>query len=169
MTRQEFIDSVTDFYELTDFCRDWDLDICGDVYSEDDRDSYLNEVIHAWACDETWQSVRDMLDHIVTGYDWYRRHYDDEWEGIDDEFEDYKDRVIDFMDENAYWDDEEDEEEEEDEQEEESQDITPIEEEDITIGELFSLCSSQSESIAEENEKEIIQSEQEFSRFVSSF
>ena len=36
MTRNEFIDNITEWYELKDFCNDFDCDICEDIYDDDD-------------------------------------------------------------------------------------------------------------------------------------
>ena len=38
MTRNEFIDNITEWCELKDFCNDFDCDICEDIYDDDDYD-----------------------------------------------------------------------------------------------------------------------------------
>ena len=45
MTRAEFIDTVNEWWELIDFCSDENCEICNDVYSDDDRDSYIDETV----------------------------------------------------------------------------------------------------------------------------
>ena len=35
MTRNEFIDNITEWYELKDFCSDFDCDVCEDIYDDE--------------------------------------------------------------------------------------------------------------------------------------
>ena len=45
MTRNEFIDNITEWYELKDFCSDFDCDVCEDIYDDDDYDDSVEEDI----------------------------------------------------------------------------------------------------------------------------
>ena len=113
MTRAEFIDTVNEWWELIDFCSDENCEICNDVYSDDDRDSYIDERLSDIADSiGDWRSLRDELYNITTGYDYYLYNGWADWIGLTDEdFEEFKQRVLVWMDNGDYWEEEEDEEE----------------------------------------------------------
>ena len=113
MTRAEFIDTVNEWWELIDFCSDENCEICNDVYSNDDRDSYIDERLSDIADSiGDWRSLRDELYNITTGYDYYLYNGWTDWIGLTDEdFEEFKQRVLVWMDNGDYWEEEEDEEE----------------------------------------------------------
>ena len=113
MTRAEFIDTVNEWWELIDFCSDENCEICNDVYSDDDRDSYIDERLSDIADSiGDWRSLRDELYNITTGYDYYLYNGWTDWIGLTDEdFEEFKQRVLVWMDNGDYWEEEEDEEE----------------------------------------------------------
>lgn len=167
MTRQEFIDDVTTWSELLQFCYDEDYDT-NDIYTSEQRDDYINDELMDWARNDSW---RDMLDALRAledndGYDYYRHDDYGDWIGLDDgddEFDDFKDNVLEWMDENAYWpDDEEDEGEEEYDDEEEAppaddedsanddEEDFDIEDEDCSVGEMFAASVHCIRAIAQE-------------------
>ena len=113
MTRAEFIDTVNEWWELIDFCSDEDCDICNDIYSDDERDDYINQRLSDIAGNAgDWRSLRDELYDITTGYDYYLYNDWTDWIGLTDEdFEDYKQQVLLWMDNGDWWEDEDDEEE----------------------------------------------------------
>ena len=77
MTRGDFIANVDYFGELIAFCCDYGCTYCDDVFSDDSRDDYINEILVDMAADvSSWRNLRDILSDIPTGYDWYRR---DDW------------------------------------------------------------------------------------------
>lgn len=112
MTRAEFIDTVNEWWELIDFCSDENCDICNDIYSDDERDDYINQRLSDIAGNAgDWRSLRDELYDITTGYDYYLYNDWTDWIGLTDEdFEDYKQQVLLWMDNGDWWEDEDDEE-----------------------------------------------------------
>ena len=114
MTRQEFIDDITQWWELIDFCDENDCDFCSDIYSDDERDEIVNENLLEWARTEIWQDLYNRLDEITTGYSYYRADEHGGWDGLDDyDFDEIKDDVLNWGDENDVWDEEDEDPEEE--------------------------------------------------------
>lgn len=141
MTRQEFIDDVTTWPELIEFCDDEECDYCDDIYSDESYDSYVNDELSDMCRNESWQDVKEWLDGLPEGYDYYIKYNDGEWAGAGDEnFDSYKDDILEYMDDGEYWD--EDEEEEALYEYHDPEDDIPVEEEDISVAELFTACSS---------------------------
>lgn len=145
MTRQEFIDDVVDFSDLINFCNDYGLSECEDIYDDYDRDEMINERIVDWAREESWQELRSVLNRLEegSGYEYYRYNDDyDEWVGLDDDdFEDIKNDVLVYMDDEGLWD--EDEEEEGVPYEEEEEDDGEPEEGEFSISELLTECRTE--------------------------
>lgn len=158
MTRQEFIDNVTTWYELIDFCYNVNCDYCNDVYSVDSRDDCINEDLVDMAQNAyDWQELLEVLQNIPTGYDYYIRDDYGEWSGTDDgdyTFDDYKDDVLEWMDINDCWNggDEEVEEEPAPDDDEDPEDEESVEEEDVSIAELFTTCNSKLQKIDADTE-----------------
>ena len=114
MTRNEFFEDVTRFYELRDFCNDNEIYECDDYFDGDDLDDEVQSDINN---DDfrSWTDLRDGLDSIETGYDFYKREGSLYYEGCTDEdFDEIKSRVADIMDERGAWDPDEDDEDYED-------------------------------------------------------
>jgi len=116
VTRQEFIDDITTMSALLDFCYEEDCSVCEDVYSEEAMDDYINEnCLVDWARSNSWYGLRDMLNDLPTGYDWYYVNEYGDFEGVDDYvLEDFKDRVLEWAEDNDVFDQEEEEDEPED-------------------------------------------------------
>lgn len=173
MTRQEFLDDVYDFSELRFFCYDNDCGICDDVYDDESKDDYINEHLSNMADDaDDWQSLYHTLDDIPTGYDYYSLDDYGDFNGLDDDdFEDYKNEVLEWMDNNEYWDEDEDDEEEyfppEEEYSEEEDDEESCEEDMQPVDELFSLCSEQLRVIDAKEKAEEQRSNEEFLAFTT--
>lgn len=153
MTRQEFLDSVNDFGDLIDFCSDEGCDYCENIYYEDSFDDLVNDCVSGWARDMGWRDLRDRLDDIPSGYDWYDTS--DEWRGLDDDdFRAYKDDVLEWGDDHDIWDvpDEDDEEIDDFEDDgifEEDEDDDYEEPEDgCSFEELFAASSSTIQKVA---------------------
>ena len=167
MTRNEFLENVTSFYDLKDFCNDEDCNLLEDVYDEEGRDDFINDCLMDWARDDSWQDLYNRLDNIPTGYDWYR--YDDygDWCSLDDEdFEEYKNDVLEWADNNGVWDDdEEDTDEDGDNFEDEPEDDEPApEKEDFSVGELIGMCVVALGTIQSEGARRAREEEEEFRR-----
>lgn len=64
MTRNEFIDNITEWYELKDFCSDFDCDVCEDIYDDDDYDDSVEEDIRDAIADYGWRDIRDFLGNL---------------------------------------------------------------------------------------------------------
>lgn len=179
MTRQEFIDNVTEWSELIDFCSDNDLGECEDVMSSDDMNDYIENNISDYVYDSGWRSVVETLSSIDTGYDYY--HHDGGLDFTyldDDDFRRYKDSVLDSMDDSGYWDDEEDEDNtgfeddifdalEEDEEESED-DEDEVETESCSVNDLLFSCFEDMMTIGKKKEAEEKAEEVLFDSFISA-
>lgn len=118
MYRQEFIDGVTSWSELVDFCNDEGLDHCDDIYSDEQKDDWVNEHLDDICEDATWQDVLCTLRSVPEGYDYYLKDEDYwmEFRGLsndEDLFYHRKEEILEYMDEHGRW--EEDDEDEIDE------------------------------------------------------
>ena len=58
MTRNEFIDNITEWYELKDFCSDFDCDVCEDIYDDDSLEEEPDE-------DETIEEEDFSIDDLI--------------------------------------------------------------------------------------------------------
>ncbi len=150
MTRDEFIEEVTTFWDLVSFCNENSLEhIVEDIRDGEDYDEYLNENFVDLIRCEGWREARDGMCNIDNdGYDWYRvDDYDGEWYSLDDDYDlgEYKDMVLDEMDDADAWDEPEDEDEEceyEQEDEEEPEPCVPDEDtERVNAEELLAINS----------------------------
>lgn len=121
MTRNEFIDNITEWYELKDFCNDFDCDVCEDIYDDDDYDDCVEEDVRDAVGECSWREIRDSLCDLPSGYDYYRRNGNLDYDGMDnDDFEDYKEQALEWGDDYGVWEDEE---------------------EDFSIDDLIGMCS----------------------------
>ena len=136
MTRHEFIEEIDSWEDLIQFCNSYnDCYICDDVYNSYDKDEYIDSNFYGLCREECWTAVRDYLNEIPTGSDYYKNSgsYLDWIELDSDDFEEYKQDALNWGDDNDIWDEEESDEEEEE--------LDPVPEEDISTSELFSMCS----------------------------
>lgn len=145
MTRLEFEEEVTTWYDLEDFCREIDCDIANHVMSQDDRDEWINDELVDLARNSTWREMYDTLAEYdrQDGYDYYLYDsYYGEMRGVDDaDFDDYKERVMDYAERNGEFDPEEEEEEPEEPEEETvftEENTLPAPEEDCSLDDMFS-------------------------------
>jgi len=142
MTRSYFVDYVTGWYELLDLCSDEGCNVCEDIIDDDQLDEWVESDIQNGSYN--WRELRDFLYDIPTGYDYYRCDGSFDYVGMDDDdFEDYKERVLDWMDENGEWDDEEDEEEEKSFYPELEPEEEPAAQEDFSVTELIGMCGAE--------------------------
>lgn len=155
MTRQEFIDDVTSWWELLDFCNEEFCDYCDDIYSSDARDDEINEYdLDDWARNYTWRQLLDILSELDDGYEYYRKDEYGEWESLSDyDFDNYKDDVLRWADDNDVFEDDEEEDpadygiEDDDELDDE------VVEEPMSMFELFSDCQDKYQKISEDEER----------------
>lgn len=181
MTREEFIDDITNFSELKEFCYDFDCELLDDVYDQESMDDDINAWIDDNHRDYSWDELRDDLNDIPTGYDYYVQTGVLEYEGLDiTDFQSYKNDVIEWCDENEIWEDEEEEDEEPawwqpeecDEplfDEDEDDDDPAVEDEDFGVGELFAVCIVSFSDIVEEQEKREREEAEAFSGLVAAY
>ena len=110
MTRREFIEEVTCWYDLKTFCDEEQIDFCDDVYSDDEKDDYIDERLDEITTGSSWQDVLGTLSDIPTAYDYYIIEDVYDIRGVDDDdFERRKQSVLEYYDNNEYWDEEEEE------------------------------------------------------------
>ena len=170
MTRAEFFENVTTWWDLKNFCSDEQCDICDDIYDEEDRDYYINDCLMDWARNDSWTELLARLENIPTGYEYYR--YDDynEWEGLDDvDFDELRDEVAEWMDENGHWEDDEEEpfDDEEDAPYIDPEDTAPLDDEDCSLGELFNGSFARIQAISEEELEAARETERALQDFLS--
>ena len=111
MTRSEFLENITTFWELIEFCEDQECSICEDVLDGDRLDEEVDEDIENVAADWGWREIRDRLDdipeHAETGY--FAREGTLDYTALTyQDFLSFKDDVCEWMTDNEYWDEEED-------------------------------------------------------------
>lgn len=147
MTRSDFINNVTEWWQLLDFCRDEDCSICEDIYHDDDLDNMIDDDISNAVADRMgWREIRDRLNDLDRSYNYYSFDGYMVYVGLnDDDFDDYKNQVLEWMDDGDCWEDGDDEYEDEEVQvfhtsEEADDDDDPIPEEDFSVTELVSMC-----------------------------
>lgn len=173
MTRQDFIDNVTTWGELLDFCNEEGSEICEDIFTEEERDQYITDNwLMDWARESSWWDLYQILDGIVTGYDYYELD-DGEFysrEDGDTTFEERKQEVLQWMDSGDWWDTDDEEEELEDDlvyEEIDCDDLEPIEDEDISVTDLFNVCNEGLKEIANKQEEDILEENNIFDKFFS--
>ena len=159
MTREEF-EEIEDFSELLDFCNNYDCDIYNEIYDDDSYHDFIDEDIRDMVRWYSWEQIRNYLDELPYGYDYYRRT-DDGWQGIDEnsDFDYMKDEVRDWAEEEEIF-DEEDEQEDGQENDEPCSEVSECEEEEpepdepFTLSELVTVCKSSVQKIEDKYEKE---------------
>lgn len=177
MTRQEFLENVTTFVELKDFCYDQDCDLLDDVYDGESMDEDINECLAEWARNDTWRELYDRLENIPSGYDWYCNDDYNGWIGLDDyDFDQRKQDVLNWMDDNGYWEEDEDDEDDGDdvfaeelardaaarEQDEEDE----IEDEDFSVGDLIGMCGVAFVAIQKDSVRRLQEADRQFGDFI---
>lgn len=172
MTRNEFLNDVTEWWELIDFCSDEGCTICEDIIDSDQLDEYVEGDIRD--TNYSWRDIRDLLSEISTGYGYYRVNGCFDYDGMDeDDFDSYKDDVLEWGDNNGMWEDEPDEEDifEDDhtfDVEDEEPDEPPVEEEDFSIGELMGFCGVVLVNICREEAAEREREDEAFNQFINA-
>lgn len=109
MTRQQFLDEITTWYDLIEWCNNHGCSYCNDIYSDEARDEDIDDNLVDMARNNNWYELRDILGNLATGYDYWRKDEYGDWYGVDDEFNDYRNDVLEWADENDEFDEEEEE------------------------------------------------------------
>ena len=96
-----------------------------------------------------------------------------EWQGLgDSDFDLYKDDVLEWMDSNGYWDEDDDEDELDDEGEDlfedEPVDDESVEDEDFSATELIGMCCAAYTTIKEESIRRIQKENEQFDNMSTS-
>lgn len=168
MTRSEFIDDITSWSELLEFCSEESCDLLDDIFDEESMDSEINEFLGDYARDYDWYNLRDYLKEIPTGYDYYQQNGAFDWVGLtDDDLDNYKNDVLRWAEDYDVFEDEDDEGDDGiDNEEPEEPEDPPVEDEDFPFDELFGLCAQTCSSIQEVNRYQEEAEYAEFENFV---
>ena len=107
MTREAWRDSINTIGDFIDFCNDegiWE-DVVADFLEEDSYDDAVQEDINEYYYG--WHDLRDSLNNLPTGYDWYRRDGMFDYVGLDDsDLDYYLDDLERYLDEIGWFTDE---------------------------------------------------------------
>lgn len=140
MTRREFEDEVTTWWELQDFCEEIRCNIMDGLIDGDSRSAYIDEELVDLARNNTWTDLLSILQRYEdeSGYEYYLYdEYYGEYRGISDyDFDDYKQQVMEWADQNDAWEPEE-EEEPVDPSVFTEDNAVPVPEEDCSFDEMF--------------------------------
>lgn len=119
MTRQEFLDEITSWEDLLEFCRDYGYEsYTKDIYdSYTIRDEFIDEDIRDVLDYESQYTLRDRLDDVDLSGNYYEYRGRLEYYCVDDDFDCYFDDVLGACDRDLFFDEEDDEEDDEEEQE----------------------------------------------------
>lgn len=139
MTRQEFIDEVENIDQLLSVAADYDYEF-DEVYTEDQYDDEINDQLRN--DDGSWKDVRDWLNNLPDGSDFYVKDRWGEWEGRGyGEIDDLKEQFLNWADEvGEVFEEEDDEEYDEefpDDSEPEAEEPEP--EPDLTLDDILSI------------------------------
>ena len=141
MTREEFHNTITDFASLYELCCSMSrCYIMEGIYDQSGLDDYINDQIEYWARDQSWDELRDQLNDIPTGYDWYRVDDYGDIFSVEDEFMEYKSEVEEWMEDNDYFDEDDDDDYEEPERPSYvpvPEDYVPVAAEDVSFDDVL--------------------------------
>lgn len=163
MTRSYFLECVNSWDELVEMCRDYECNVCEDIIDSETMDDYVEEDVRESDC--SWRELRDNLDDITTGYDYYRCDGTFDYVPMNDgsDFDEYKEEVLYWMDDNGMWDEEEEEEPEDDDdffvEKSVQDDEQCVQEEDFSVSELISMCGSELLTIKQAAERSRVEQE----------
>lgn len=101
MTRQQFIDEITSWSDLIDWCVNNGCSYCDDIYTDNDRDEIINNELVDMAENENWRELKETLISLdeTSAYYWKRDGWG-EWYDVDNDFDDYFSDVLDWADDN---------------------------------------------------------------------
>lgn len=71
MTKQEFIDDITTWSELIEFCYNEGIDFCDNVYDAEGYDNRIIDELSDFIQDGSWQDIKNWLyflpEYMATG------------------------------------------------------------------------------------------------------
>lgn len=176
MTRSEFLNDVNWFGDLIDFCYEVGCNYCENIIDYDELDEEIDDYLSENVREKSWKSIKEDLDCIPEGYDYYLRRYTMEYEGLtESDFLDYKDDVLDWADSYERF-DEEDIEDEVDKFYQSGfkfdgtydNEKTEVEEEDLSVDELLKNSWSALVNIKQATEIQNLSDIAQFNAFISS-
>lgn len=100
MTRQQFIDEITDWSALIDWCIDNGCSYCDDIYTDEDRDETIDNELVDMAENHNWRGLKDILNDLDSTGAYYWRRDCGEWYDADDDFNDYFNDVLEWAENN---------------------------------------------------------------------
>lgn len=163
MTRDEFCE-LREWSDIIDFCREYNLSFCDYVYDSEAYDDEINEELERRAQEDSWYEVKDWLDSLDSGYDYYIKDGWGDFEGASNgDFDRICEEILDYCDDEGLWDEEEEEEEPEEylvdeEATEEDEDDDVEVEEGCSIEDLFGAGVACIRTIEQEREEFLNQS-----------
>jgi len=153
MTRTEFNEEITTWYELEEVASDNGYEDLGDICDDENIRDMIQDRAQGIRGGDDWESFAYWVENIPKGYDCCAYFYDrDELEGLSDwAFDERKRKLCEWMEENCYFDPEDDDGIEDDIEPEPEEESVP--EEDFTVGELVAMCYADVAVIAREEQE----------------
>ena len=114
MTKEQFYDEVYDFGTLRSFCWDQGYDeFVNDIMDESEYDTSVCEEIRDMTYNYGWDEVKNWLNELPSGYDYYRKDDNGEYEGLSDQyFNLIRDELEEQLDRNGFFDEDVDDDDE---------------------------------------------------------
>ncbi len=106
MTRQQFLEEIDGWGELINFCYEEGCDLCDNIYDEDGKDSFYNDLLVDMASDaDGWQDLFRDLSNIPEGDDYYILDgYSGDMRIADyDDFQEIKNQVLEWGNDGEIW------------------------------------------------------------------
>ncbi len=106
MLREEFIEDIADWEDLLSFCEEHFIDTCCNIYCQYDAyNQIISRIDNAINYDNyTWEDIRDDLNDISSGCEYYLDEGGLCFTDISDDFEQWKGDVLDLCDNEGIWD-----------------------------------------------------------------
>lgn len=156
--RSDFINNVTDWRDIIEFCVNNDLDIPTTLYDNDELNDYIEENLEELARNYYWTEVLEVLQNIPQGFDFYIKEEDSLMEfspARQSDFNLIKNEILEHMDDINGWDEGEQEPDtsEESNQESENQEEFNINT-DISIDDFLISNVNDFQKIMQDKQKE---------------
>lgn len=156
--RSDFINNVTDWRDIIEFCVNNDLDIPTTLYDNDELNDYIEENLEELARNYYWTEVLEVLQNIPQGFDFYIKDEDSFMEfspARQSDFNLIKNEILELMDDMNGWDEGEQEPDtsEESNQESENQEEFNINT-DISIDDFLISNVNDFQKIMQDKQKE---------------